>query len=114
MGLTGRREHREAVMVTASAPSLPDDATKRLEYPMADGLVDYFPDALAEVSRLSHTATKQQHPDKPLHWDRSTSSPHRNKIMSHLADAGELAHKGMPPSPPVAWRALHPVRATPW
>src|SRR3546814_666460 len=33
MGLTGRREHREAVMVTASAPSLPDDATKRLEYP---------------------------------------------------------------------------------
>src|SRR3546814_10217431 len=88
MGLTGRREHREAVMVTASAPSLPDDATKRLEYPMADGLLDYFPNALAEVSRLSHAATKQHHPDKPMHWDRSKSTDHRSKIMRHLVDAG--------------------------
>src|SRR3546814_20987033 len=93
MGLTGRREHREAVRVTASAPSLPDDATKRLEYPMADGLRDYFPNALAEVSRLSHAATKQHHPDKPMHWDRSKSTDHRNKIMRHLVDAGKLDDK---------------------
>src|SRR3546814_3744728 len=53
MGLTGRREHREAVMVTASAPSLPDDATKRLEYPMADGLLDYFPNALRSEEHTS-------------------------------------------------------------
>lgn len=106
MGLTGRREHREAVMVTASAPSLPDDATKRLEYPMADGLLDYFPNALAEVSRLSHAATKQHHPDKPMHWDRSKSTDHRNKIMRHLVDAGKLDDKGMRHSAMVAWRAL--------
>src|SRR3546814_19124720 len=95
MGLTGRREHREAVMVTTSAPSLPDDATKRLEYPMDDGLLDYFPNALAEVSRLSHAATKPHHTDKPIHWDRSKSTAHRNKIMRHLVDAGKLDAKGI-------------------
>src|SRR3546814_17345886 len=77
-----------------------------LEYPMADGLLDYFPNALAEVSRLSHAATKQHHPDKPMHWDRSKSTDHRNKIMRHLVDDGKMDDKGMRHSSMVAWRAL--------
>jgi hypothetical protein len=86
--------------------SLPDDATRRLEYPMADGLLDYFPNALAEVARLSHAATQQHHPDQPMHWDRSKSTDHRNKIIRHLVDAGGLDDKGMRHSAMVAWRAL--------
>lgn len=87
-------------------PSLPDDASKRLEYPMADGLLDYFPNALAEVARLSHVATHQHHPDKGMHWDRSKSTDHRNKIMRHLIDTGLRDDKGMRHSAMVAWRAL--------
>ena len=87
-------------------PSLPDDASKRLEYPMADGLLDYFPNALAEVARLSHVATQQHHPDKGMHWDRSKSTDHRNKIMRHLIDTGLRDDKGMRHSAMVAWRAL--------
>lgn len=86
--------------------SLPDDAAKRNEYPMADGLLDYFPNALAEVSRLSFLATQQHHPDKPMHWDRTKSKDHRNKIMRHLIDAGKLDDKGLRHSAMVAWRAL--------
>ena len=102
------REQAMDGLVQSAAPtnSLPDDATKRNEYPMADGLLDYFPNALAEVSRLSHLATLQHHPDQPMHWDRSKSSDHRNKIMRHLIDAGGLDDKGLRHSTMVAWRSL--------
>jgi hypothetical protein len=86
--------------------SLPDEANKRNEYPMADGLLDYFPNALAEVSKLSYLATMQHHPDKPMHWDRSKSTDHRNKILRHLVDAGKRDNKGLRHSAMVAWRAL--------
>jgi hypothetical protein len=86
--------------------SLPDDAEKRLEYPMADGLLDYFPNALAEVARLSHVATQQHHPDEGMHWDRSKSTDHRNKIMRHLIDTDGVDDKGMDHWAMVCWRAL--------
>lgn len=89
-----------------SQGSLPDDPSLRNEYPMADGLLDYFPNALAEVSRLSHVATQQHHPDQPMHWDRGKSLDHANKIMRHLVDRGKLDDKGMRHSAMVAWRAL--------
>lgn len=93
-------------MTTPQLASLPDDAQKRLEYPMADGLLDYFPNALAEVARLSYVATQQHHPDKGMHWDRTKSKDHRNKIMRHLVDTGTVDDKGMRHSAMVAWRAL--------
>ncbi|HEY0623157.1 dATP/dGTP diphosphohydrolase domain-containing protein [Sphingomonas sp.] len=96
----------KAASPTDDRPSLPDDATARLAYPMADGLLDYFPNALAEVARLSHVATQQHHPDAGMHWDRSKSTDHRNKIMRHLVDTGKLDDKGMRHSAMVAWRAL--------
>jgi len=73
---------------------------------MADGLLDYFPNALAEVARLSHVATQQHHPGEPMHWARGKSTDHRNKIMRHLVDTGKLDDKGMRHSAMVAWRAL--------
>jgi hypothetical protein len=73
---------------------------------MADGLLDYFPNALAEVARLSYVATQQHHPDKGMHWDRTKSKDHRNKIMRHLVDTGTVDDKGMRHSAMVAWRAL--------
>jgi hypothetical protein len=103
---TCRFVSKDAAVATERRPSLPDDASKRLEYPMADGLLDYFPNALAEVARLSHVATQQHHPDQPMHWDRSKSTDHRNKIMRHLVDTGLRDDKGMRHSAMVAWRAL--------
>lgn len=73
---------------------------------MAEGLLDYFPNALAEVARLSYAATQQHHPGKAMHWDRSKSRNHRDKIMRHLIDTGKLDDKGQRHSTMVAWRAL--------
>ena len=94
------------VPLSGSGGSLPDNPDRRNEYPMADGLLDYFPNALAEVSRLSHIATQQHHPDEEMHWDRGKSLDHRNKIMRHLIDTGKKDNHGMRHSAMVAWRSL--------
>lgn len=86
--------------------SLPVEPERRAEFPMADGLLDYFPNALAEVSRLSYLATQQHHPGEKMHWDRGKSTDHRNKIMKHLIDSGKLDTDGIRHSTKVAWRAL--------
>ena len=90
----------------AKTTSLPDNAVARLEYPMADGLLDYFPNALAEVARLSFLATQQHHPDKPMHWDRTKSTDHRNKILRHLVDTDGVDDKNIDHWAMVCWRAL--------
>lgn len=87
-------------------PSLPDDAQARTEYPMATGLLDYFPNALAEVSKLSYRATAQHHPDAGMHWDRSKSTEHPDKIIRHLADRHTVDDKGNDHWAMVVWRAL--------
>lgn len=88
------------------AGSLPEDAATRNEYPMADGLLDYFPNALAEVARLSKVANAQHNPGEPMHWARNKSTDHANKIVKHLIDRGLLDSDGIRHSAKVAWRAL--------
>lgn len=86
--------------------SLPEEADVRNAYPMADGLLDYFPNALAEVSRVSFIGNQQHNPGEPMHWARGKSTDHRNKIMRHLIDAGGKDKHGVRHSAALAWRAL--------
>jgi len=73
---------------------------------MVDGLLDYFPNALAEVARLSKAANEQHNPGEPMHWARNKSTDHANKIVKHLIDRGLLDSDGIRHSAKVAWRAL--------
>lgn len=86
--------------------SLPDDAESRNRIPMADGLLYYFPNALAEVAKVSRIGNEQHNPGQPMHWDRSKSTDHENKILRHLVDAGRRDGKGVRHSAYLAWRAL--------
>lgn len=94
--------------------SLPDDPAKRGQYPMADGLLDYFPNALAEVARHSHIGNEQHNTGEPMHHARGKSMDHRNKIVRHLIDTGGFERVTLPNgdvvivrhSAALAWRAL--------
>jgi hypothetical protein len=68
--------------------SLPEDDAARREYPMFDGLIAYFPNALADVAMVSKIGNEQHNPGQPMHWARGKSTDHENKIMRHLADVG--------------------------
>lgn len=85
-------------------PSLPEEG--RDEFPMADGLLDYFPNALAEVARWSKIGNDKHNPGQPMHWNRDKSTDHRNKIARHLIDAGKRDKDGNRHSAALAWRAL--------
>ncbi len=87
-------------------PVLPTGAKERNEYPMAEGLLYYFPAALAEVARLSKIGNDQHNPGEPMHWARDKSTDHANKIMKHLVDAGLIDTDGVRHSVKAAWRAL--------
>ena len=86
--------------------SLPDDADARNAMPMADGLLYYFPNALAEVAKVSKIGNDQHNPGQKMHWARGKSTDHENKIIRHLVDAGKRDSKGVRHSAYLAWRAL--------
>lgn len=85
---------------------LPEGDAERLDFPMFDGLMAYFPNALAEVARVSKIGNDQHNPGEPMHWARDKSTDHENKIMRHLADIGTVDPKGVLHSVRLAWRAL--------
>jgi len=86
--------------------TLPEDQDERNSMLLFDGFMAYFPNAMAAVAQLSYAATKQHHPDKEMHWNRSVSTDHKNKIARHLIDAGKLDDKGIRHSVGLAWRAM--------
>lgn len=88
--------------------SLPTEAAERNEFPMADGLLYYFPRALAEVARVSKVGNDQHNPGQPMHWARGKSMDHDNKIIRHLLDAAECDEDadGTLHAAKLAWRAL--------
>jgi len=85
---------------------LPKDPTARKGIPIATGFIDYFPDAIAEVARLSKIGNDQHNAGKPLHWDRSKSGDESDALMRHFLQRGALDSDGVPHSAKVAWRAL--------
>lgn len=89
-----------------SDAALPDDAAARNEIPLADGVLFYFPNALAEVAKVSRAGNEQHNPGQPMHWARGKSTDHENKILRHLVDAGKRDGKGIRHSAYLAWRAL--------
>lgn len=78
----------------------------RKSYPLATGLLDYFPDALLEVAHVSFVATQQHHPGEPMHWDRSKSPDHDDCAMRHFKDRGKLDTDGERHTAKAAWRIL--------
>lgn len=84
---------------------LPDDGTRE-DFPMYDGLLAYFPAALAEVARWSVVGNRKHNPGQKLHWAREKSTDHENKIVRHLLDARAVDKDGFVEAVALAWRAL--------
>lgn len=73
---------------------------------MTTGVLDYFPDAIAEVARVSKAGNDQHNPGEPLHWAREKSTDHADCIARHLLERGTVDVDGQRHSAKMAWRAL--------
>lgn len=85
---------------------LPEDSQERKDLPMATGLLDYFPAALAYVAKISKIGNDKHNPGEPLHHARGKSMDHADTIVRHLVDRGGFDDQGVRHSGYAAWRAL--------
>jgi hypothetical protein len=76
---------------------LPEDSKARKSFPVYSGVLNYFPDAVAIVARVSWMGNEQHHPGTPLHWDKSKSRDEPDALLRHLLE-GRYDQ--------AAWRAL--------
>lgn len=103
---SGNQDEDQAASGTDMAPRLPTDSDARKHVPLATGVLDYFPDALAEVARLSKIGNDKHNPGQPLHWSRGKSDDHADCIMRHMIERGKIDTDGVLHDAKVAWRAL--------
>lgn len=85
---------------------LSTDPTVRKGQPIATGVLDYFPRALAEIAHLSKVGNDQHNPGEPLHWAKEKSSDHPDCIVRHLIERGKRDTDGERHTAKMAWRAL--------
>lgn len=90
-----------------TATVLPTDSAERKGIAMARGLLDYFPNALAEVAKLSASGNAKHNPGEEMHHARGKSSDHADTIIRHLVERGTIdPEDGFLHDVKVAWRAL--------
>jgi len=77
---------------------LPSNAEERKAIPIYTGFINYFPDAIAAVAKISLKGGIQ-HGQTPetLFWDRSKSGDELDAMMRHLIDKdwGQVAWRAM-------------------
>ena len=85
---------------------LPEDPKARKRVPIASGVLDYFPAAIAAVAQVSFAGNEQHNPGQPLHWSRGKSDDHADTMQRHFLERGTFDADGMRHSAKMAWRAL--------
>lgn len=85
---------------------IPVEAAERKKYPVASGLMDYFPDALAVIANVSQRGNDQHSPGKPVHWNRLKSGDEADTMLRHFLQRGSLDTDGIRHTAKMAWRAL--------
>ena len=81
----------------------------RKEHLIFDGVVMYFPKALAAVAAVSVEGNNQHNPGEPLHWARGKSMDQRNTALRHMidhADGAKFDNDGCWHLAKAAWRIL--------
>lgn len=89
-----------------SRVSLPTDAKERKRYPIATGVLDYFPDALADIAHVSWLGNEQHNPGEKLHWARGKSMDQEDTMLRHFMERGTRDKDGARHTAKAAWRML--------
>lgn len=100
------RDYKDSFPPIPKTIPFPTEATERKATPIATGVLDYFPLALAAVAQCSKAGNDQHNPGQPLHWAKEKSTDHADCIIRHLIERGTKDTDNILHSAKVAWRAL--------
>lgn len=102
--------NQNAMIGPGGAPTrvttLPETAAGRKEFPVASGVLDYFPDAIVAIANVSKKGNDQHNAGQSLRWDRSKSGDEADCVIRHFMQRGTLDSDGIRHSAKLAWRAL--------
>jgi hypothetical protein len=99
--------NRVSLVPQTQGETLPTDSEARKNIPLATGLLDYFPAALAAVAAVSKAGNDKHNPGEPLHWARGKSMDQADCIGRHLLERGGIdPDTGLRHSAQLAWRSL--------
>ena len=98
--------YEQVLRLEQAAAVLTTDKKERKETPIARGVLDYFPLAIACVANVSFVGNEQHNPGQPMHWAKEKSTDHADCIARHLIERGNVDTDGIRHSAKVAWRAL--------
>lgn len=68
----------------------PSDSARRKASPVFSGVLNYFPDALMAVARVSKAGNDKHNPGQPLHWSREKSNDHMDCAARHMLTPYEI------------------------
>ncbi len=85
---------------------LPTDAAGRKNYPIASGVLDYFPDAVVAIAGVSKAGNDQHNPGMSLRWTRGKSTDEADTCIRHFMQRGTLDNDGIRHTAKAAWRLL--------
>lgn len=99
---------REAEKCVARGDILRErSSAERKGEPIHSGVMLYFPDALAAVSRISVAGNAKHNPGEPLHWARVKSTDQMNASARHMLTLENIdPETGEQEAAANAWRAL--------
>jgi hypothetical protein len=88
-----------------------NNSLNRKNKPVFSGVLQYFPDAIMEISTHSKKGNDKHNPGQPLHWSKEKSKDHADCIARHLIDIGPNWDEIDPESQSyhataLAWRSL--------
>lgn len=79
-------------MIDEKKHLFPTVAAERKKYPVATGVLDYFPAAIREVSYVSYVGNQQHNPGEPLHWARGKSGDQEDTTIRHFMERVEATN----------------------
>ena len=83
------------------------NSAERKAEPVHSGVLAYFPDALAAVSRVSKSGNDKHNPGEPLNWARGKSTDQLDCATRHSFTPNVVdAETGEPELAAMAWRVL--------
>lgn len=65
-------------------------SAQRKASPVFSGVLNYFPDALMVVARVSKAGNDKHNPGQPLHWSRDKSNDHMDCAGRHMLTPYEV------------------------
>jgi hypothetical protein len=88
---------------------MPESSEARKQTPVATGVLAYFPDAIAEVAKVSFMGNAKHNPGEPLHWAREKSTDQADCEVRHTMEylaGGRRDKDGNHVLAQAAWRVL--------